>query len=410
MIRDYFKYGFRSLIHRGVRSWLTMIGIFVGIAAVVALISLGQGFQQAINSQFEKLGSDRVIINAGGGEYGPMGSSFSASKLYEKDVEAVRKVQGVDYANGLFFKYATVKYKDDTTFLIFGGTPTDPKLVKQLELLGFFEIEKGRELKQGDKYKVILGYSVAYETFKKKDGSYIILTTGDTLNINGKDFEIVGIQKKIGNGMFDGLARAPKDTVRELLNEEEEVSMIGAKVKPGFEPAQVADNIERALRKERNVKKGEEDFTVQTTQQVIGGLNSILDLVQIVVIGIAAISLFVGGIGIMNTMYTSVLERRREIGIMKSVGARNSDILSIFLIESGLLGLAGGLIGVAFGFFISKSVELIAAAAGAEILKAFFSWYLVLGALLFSFLVGVISGITPAMQASNMKPVDAMRE
>jgi putative ABC transport system permease protein len=410
MIIDYFRYGFQSLIHRGLRSWLTMIGIFIGIAAVVALISLGQGFQKAINDQFEKLGSDRVIITAGSGEFGPMGSSMSASQLYEKDVDAVRKVQGVDYANGILFKYAIFKYKEETSYLLFGGTPTDPKLVKQLENMGFFEIEQGRELKGIDKYKVILGYSVAHETFKKKDGSYIILKPGDSLNINGKDFEIVGIQKKIGNGMFDSLARAPKDTVRELLSTPEEVSMIGVKVKQGYEPAQVADDIEKVLRKERNVKKGEEDFTVQTTQQVIGGLNSILNLVQIVIIGIAAISLFVGGIGIMNTMYTAVLERRKEIGIMKSVGARNSDILSIFLIESGLLGLAGGLIGVLIGFLISKLVELIAAAAGAEILKAFFSWYLVLGALLFSFLIGVLSGITPAIQASNMKPVDAMRE
>ena len=133
-------------------------------------------------------------------------------------------------------------------------------------------------------------------------------------------------------------------------------------------------------------------------------------MVEVVLIGIAAISLLVGGIGIANTMYTAVVERTKEIGIMKSIGAQNKDILLIFVIESGLLGLAGGAVGIAFGIGLSKLVEYLAFAfLGTSLVKAFFPWYLIVGSLVFSFLIGTISGFFPAKQAASLKPVDALR-
>jgi putative ABC transport system permease protein len=133
-------------------------------------------------------------------------------------------------------------------------------------------------------------------------------------------------------------------------------------------------------------------------------------LVQVVITGIAAISLFVGGVGIMNTMYTAVTERRRDIGIMKAVGAKNSHILSLFLIESGLVGIVGGALGIILGLSISRFVQFIAEYYGVLSLKASFSLFLILGALAFSFIIGVVSGITPAMQASKLQPVEALRK
>jgi len=163
------------------------------------------------------------------------------------------------------------------------------------------------------------------------------------------------------------------------------------------------------MRRDHDVKEGEEDFTVTTSIQLIEGFNNILDVVQIVLIGIAAISLFVGGVGIMNTMYTSVLQRRKEIGVMKSIGATNTDILMIFLFESGILGIIGGVFGVIFGLMLSKGVEIAASLAGVDILKAYVSIPLVIGALLFSFIIGALSGFMPAKQASKLQPVDALR-
>jgi putative ABC transport system permease protein len=139
-------------------------------------------------------------------------------------------------------------------------------------------------------------------------------------------------------------------------------------------------------------------------------LSTVLNMVQVFLIGIAAISLIVGGIGIMNTMYTSVLERTKEIGTMKAVGAKNSDILFIFLSESGLLGLIGGIMGVVLGLGISKTVEIIAVTSlNTTLLKAAVPGYLVIGCLSFAFLIGALSGTIPALTASKLKPADALR-
>ena len=172
----------------------------------------------------------------------------------------------------------------------------------------------------------------------------------------------------------------------------------------------IAEKIKVELRRFRDVKKDEEDFDIQTPEQLLGSFGDVLNIVQSVLIGIAAISLLVGGIGIANTMYTAVIERTKEIDIMKSVGAQNKDILLIFVIESGMLGLAGGAIGIAVGIGLSKLVEYLAFVyLGTSLIKAFFPWYLILGSLLFSFLVGTISGLLPARQAASLKPVDALR-
>ncbi|HIE33536.1 MAG TPA: FtsX-like permease family protein [Candidatus Altiarchaeales archaeon] len=147
-----------------------------------------------------------------------------------------------------------------------------------------------------------------------------------------------------------------------------------------------------------------------TTEQVRETVNSILLVIQIVVIGIAAISLIVGGVGIMNSMYTSVLERTREIGVMKAIGARNSDIMLLFLIESGIIGLVGGIIGCLIGVGLAKGVEFVATQElSTAILKASITPGLIIGALIFSFMVGCISGLLPAKGAAEMNPIDALR-
>ena len=186
--------------------------------------------------------------------------------------------------------------------------------------------------------------------------------------------------------------------------------MLIAKVSAGVKPLAGAEKIEKALRKSRNVEEGQEDFSVQTTEELMETYNDILNIVNIVLIGIAAISLLVGGIGIMNTMYTAVIERTKEIGIMKAIGARNSSIMILFVIESGILGALGGAIGVAIGMAFSKLVEVIATAAlQTALLQAYFPWYLIVGSLAFAFIVGTISGLLPARQAALLKPVDALR-
>ena len=173
----------------------------------------------------------------------------------------------------------------------------------------------------------------------------------------------------------------------------------------------MSERVSATLRKSHDVEEGKEDFGIQTPESILNTLNNILMVIQGVLVGIAAISLLVGGIGIMNTMYTSVHERTKEIGIMKALGAKNRNILLVFMIESGLLGLFGGIIGVSLGFGIAKLVEYVAFRYYESVLiQAQFSPMLLIGMLLFGFGVGAISGMFPARQAAKLKPVDALRK
>lgn len=403
MFWDYFRLAYQSVKRRKLRSWLTMIGIFIGVTAVVSLISLGQGLQDSINEEFKKIGSNRIIISPGSGTFGPVGSSLAVGKLTEKDLEVVRGVLGVDYASGVFSKTAKVKYRDEVQFLSTWGIPVDAEGRRLIEGVHFFDIKEGRQLKSGDKYKVVLGSSIAAEAFEKE------IFLDSKVEINGHKFEVVGVQKKAGTGVHDNILRIPLETAREIFSEPEEVSSIFVFTQPTVNPLNLVEEIKKELREFREVEEGEEDFSVQTAEQTIGQLNQVLGVVKLFLIGIAAISLIVGGIGIMNTMYTTVLERTREIGIMKAVGAKGGQILFLFLIEAGLLGLVGGVIGLVLGYGLAKLGEGIALSLGTTLLKIHFDLTLVMGALLFSFLVGIISGLMPARQASLLVPVEALR-
>jgi len=400
-ILDYFKYSISNIRKRRTRSWLTMIGIFIGIAAVVSLISLGQGMQSAINEQFQMMGADKIIVSPGSSVLSSFGGT--AKTLTDKDKDVVEKVSGVNLAAAMVYKQAQIKFNGKTKYTFIMGLPTD-KTLKIVEDMQSVKIDKGRSLKTSDKYKVIVGYRTGIDLFDRD------IKIGDKIEIQGKEFEVIGILERIGNKQDDTSVFIPLDTARELFNMGDEISTMIVQVNPGIEPSIIAEEIKKDLRKSRDEEKGDETFSVETSEQLIETFNTILNVIQFVLIGIAAISLFVGGVGIMNTMYTAVIERTREIGVMKAIGARNSDIMLIFLIESGTLGLVGGAIGIVLGIGLSKLVEFIAINVwGTTLLKAYFPWYLILGALAFSFLVGSASGLLPARQASKMKPVDSLR-
>jgi len=402
-MKDHFFLAFSNLKRRGLRSWLTMIGIFIGIAAVVGLISLGQGLQAAINDQFEQLGKDKIMIQSK--TIGPPGSASSEKLiLTTKDLETIKNVRGVENVVGILMKTSVLSFKDESKITIaIGINPEEISLFSQMQS---FKIIDGRDLKKGDGFKAIVGYNNAIDGKIWKGAVQV----GSTIEIEGVEFKVVGILGKTGDPYNDGGIYVPKETLREVLNVQDEESEIIAKTQSGFNPSDVADAIKRKLRQERDEKEDQETFSVQTSEQLLTTFTNIFGIVQAVLVGIAAISLVVGGIGIMNTMYTSVLERTKEIGTMKAVGAKNSDILQIFLFESGLLGLVGGTIGIALGIGLGKSVEYIAKIAlGTDLLRASISFPLIAGALTFSFLIGTLSGVLPAMQASKLKPVDALR-
>lgn len=386
-----------------------MVGIFIGIAAVVSLISLGQGMQDAISEQFFSLGADKIQVIVKGPSTGPPGSN-SDIILGESDLRVIQDARGVQTAAGRLIEPITVEFNDDERFLFVATLPEGTQeraLISSISNVERGDIISGRLLEPNDQWKVMM--SEDYANSPRFDGKP--LAVGDKIKINGQTVDVVGIFQKTGNPFVDMSFVMNEEAVRTLLDIPEKYGVIAAQIDPNDNIELIAENIEKDLRSHRQLEKGEEDFEVNTAEDVLETLTTVLSIVTAVLVGIAAISLLVGGIGIMNTMYTAVLERTPEIGIMKAIGARNADILLIFLIESGLLGLVGGIIGIIIGAGFSLLVQVIAQAAlGTLLIKASFPPWLIIGALVFSFAVGSIAGTFPAKQASKLPPVEALRQ
>ncbi len=380
-----------------------MIGIFIGIASVVALISLSEGLQNNLNEQFELLGADLIYIYPGSSM---MSIGTSTDSLSEHDLELIRRVPGVSLASAMSSKISKIKYRDEIKYTFVVGLLTDESqdiLLKE----GGISIEKGqKEFKKNDMYKVAIGHLLAEGDFFDKP-----VDVGDTLIINDKKFKVIGIVSKIGNPSDDSQIYIPIDAMNDVFGvKENEYIAVMAKVKGGTDVEKVAEDITKRMRRDRGLSEGDEDFQVTTSEQIRESANSILTILQAIVVAIGGISLIVGGVGIMNSMYTSVLERTQEIGVMKAIGAKNSDILTLFLIESGIIGLVGGAIGCILGGSLAKIIEFIGSSSSAESLfKASITPELILGALGFSFIVGCFFGVLPARQASKLKPVEALR-
>ncbi|MFA7707806.1 MAG: ABC transporter permease, partial [Candidatus Pacearchaeota archaeon] len=333
MITEFFKLSVNNLRRRKLRSWLTMLGIFIGIASVIALISLGNGLQAAITGQFASMGTDYLTISNADTGMGTPGST-AVKKLTEHDLDIVKNTRGVEKASAILIRIGKIEYNKVTTFGYLRSISDEADSMQEEYTALSLEAEQGRLLKIGDTNKVLLGSDYSKDNLFEEP-----VEVGKKIIINNKEFEVVGILEPSGNIILNSVAVLLYDELEENLGIENEIDMIGATVKPSEDPAEVADRIEKEFRRDRNEKIGEEDFSVETPMEMLSSVNSILNAVKVVVVGIAMISILVGGIGIANTMYTSVLERRKEIGTMKAIGARNSDILYIFMIEAGLLGL-----------------------------------------------------------------------
>jgi putative ABC transport system permease protein len=405
MIKDYFLLALGNLRHRGLRSWLTILGVFIGIAAVVSLISMGQGLEAAITGQFGELAVDILDVQNKGVGFGPPGSTV-IEKLNDNDLETIESVQGVEKVIPRLIKIGSLEYNEVSGFGYAIDIPEEEEFIEFIYDRFSFEAEEGRLLRAGDVGKVMLGNG-----FLESDDFGKDFRVGKTVKVNGKYLEIVGFLKQTDNFQLNNMVFMMNNDLEELFDIEGEYDLLIVQVRDKGEIENVAENIERKLRRDRNEKIGEETFTVSTPLQVLESVSTILNIINLIVVGIAGISLLVGGIGIANTMYTSVLERTREIGVMKAVGARNKDILFVFLIESGLLGLIGGTAGALIGLGGAISISNAAnQALGSELFQIAISYPLIIGSVSFSFFIGILSGIVPAMQASKLNVVDSLRK
>ena len=404
MIKDYFSLAFTNVSKRKLRSVLTMIGIFIGIAAIVGLISLSGGLRSAIQDQFIQLGSNKLVVQAAGGGFGPPGAAV-ANPLTEIDKRAIEKAKGVDLVVGRLIRIVQIESDDEVHFTYAISMPKDTKERELVKEANNYDLKQGRFFERDNAFEVVLGSSFAENFFDSP------LELRDRIAIQGRMFKVAGILDQSGNPQQDSTLVMAEGTMREILNIKTAYDVIPLQIQPGVDIDTIAQRVEKKLRTSRGVEEGKEDFIVESPQQLIATLNNILLIIQGVLVGIAAISLVVGAIGIMNTMYTAVVERTKEIGILKAIGATKNKILILFLIESGMLGTVGGAIGVLLGFGISKGIELIAFQIyQTPLIQAEFSYFLLFGTLLFSFLLGAISGMLPARQAANLEVVEALRK
>ena len=392
MISEYFLLAINSIIHRKLRSWLTIIGIIIGVAAIISLITISRGLESTIQEQFETFGANKILISSRGFQ----GPGTLSQGLTIDDVDTIEKISGFEYVIPAIFRQTEIEHNKETGFTFISSIPSE-NYEEFYEDSGI-ELREGRVIKDNEKFSAIIGSRAAEEMFSKE------LRIGSKIEINKQEFKIVGILKEIGNSQDDNQINIPLETAREIFNEPDHVDTIIAQAKSSTEIPELQRRIERELEQKRD----DTNFQVLTATQIAEQIGEVLGIIQIVLVGIAAISLIVGAIGIMNSMYTSVLERTKDIGIMKAVGARNSDIIKIFLIESGLMGFVGGIFGTALGTIVALIVEQISSQAG-FLLIIRIEFGLLLFGLFFAFLIGMLSGVLPAYQASKLKPVDALR-
>jgi putative ABC transport system permease protein len=405
MIKDYFKLAFNNLSKRKLRSWLTMIGIFIGIAAVVSLISLSIGLNEAIVEQFEELGANKIFILPRSFAFGAPIAPLGETKLTDRDIRTIEKVSGVELVSGFLYQNTIVKHKDEVQLTGVSGMSLEKDSIELWEATQSIEVTKGRNLEESDKFKAVMGFLLAEdgEVFEKG------LKLRDEVIIQGDEYKIVGIMEPIGNRQDDSQFLVPLESMRETFDAGDEVTAILAQIDNVDKISLISERVEKELRKARDEEEGEETFEVQTPEDILRQFNEILGVVQVVLVGIAGISLIVGGLGIMNTMYTSVLERTKDIGVMKAIGARNNDIMWLFLAESGIIGMVGGVVGTSLGFGMAKGVEVVGGTLGFLPLKASTHPAIFIFALFFSFIIGAVSGVLPALKAAKLKPVDALR-
>jgi putative ABC transport system permease protein len=392
-----------SLSANKLRSGLTMLGIIIGVGAVIAMLAIGNGAQQSIIGEIEGIGTNLLFINS-------KNNVANAEPLTLKDVEALGDpflAPSIGSVAAAIQGRAEVTYSRETTNVNVLGVTADYTQVQNMELAEGELINDGHLT--GLASVTILGANVAEDLFGRTSG-----VVGETVRIKGNRYRVIGVLKSTGGSEFgssDDQVLVPLTTAQVRINPRPtkgQVDIIYASAVSADAIDSATDEIMNVLRERHHNDYGEEDFSIMSQQTMVDMMSTITGVMTIFLGGIAGISLLVGGIGIMNIMLVSVVERTKEIGLRKAVGARKSDILSQFLVESSLLSLVGGAIGIVLGWMIAAIVGQIAAASEFT-LNPVIGIDSVLMATIFSTAVGLFFGLYPANRAANLEPVEALR-
>ena len=392
-----------SLTNNKVRSSLTMLGIIIGVAAVIAMMSIGAGAKESITSQISKIGTNLLYVMPGGdSEYPKALTLMDAETIANPKLAPTVSVVAPILRTQVTVSIPGESY--DTTLM--GVTPEFFKVqesdVAEGQMISTAHLDNNSSV-------VLLGSEVADNLFSTTTG-----LVGKTVRINGQIFKIIGILKEQGGSGFsnnDDRILVPLTTASLRLvktDSPDEVDMIYVQAKDSDSVTASVELVSQILRSRHRTADGVDDFRIMNTQSLMETASAITGTLTLFLGGVAGVSLLVGGIGIMNIMLVTVTERTREIGLRKAVGARKNDIRLQFLVESSLLSLGGGAIGVMLGWGIAKVIGQIAAASGTN-LTPVVQLQAVLMATLFSACVGIFFGLYPSNRAANLEPVDALR-
>ena len=401
MLKEYFKIAIKNLKTRPLRSWLTILGIVIGVFLIMSLLSLSQGLKATVLKQLKAIGTDIVLIMPGSmSEF--VTTIMGGLELTEEDLNTIKKTEGVEMVIPNLYKAEIMKYQGKSKSVIIFGMDIKNALNIYKEDMGM-ELDEGRWLIAG-KRELVVGKLVAEDIFPG-------LKINTKANIKGREFQVVGILKSLGSKQDDSMVGMDIDVFRSLTGERKKARQAVAKISAGYSPEEVAKRIKINL--EKNAKKNKQKegsaYSVLTAETMGNLVSNIMAILQAVIFAFGGIAILVGGIGIMNTMYTSVKERTKEIGILKAVGAKNKSIVLIFLVESGIIGLVGGLGGMIPGLALAKLIEWVGQIHPIFYIKASITPGIILFGLIFSFIVGCLSGFFPAKSAAKLKPVEALR-
>ncbi len=387
-----------SIVSNKMRSLLTMLGIIIGVAAVIALMSIGYGVQESIKSDISRLGSNTITITPGTGRKpGVRAAAGSTQTLTYKDYQAIKNLPNIPYAAPLVTNsYLLVNGNKNWNTRVYGCTTDYAALSSLTAQEGRFWTEKEYNARAR---VAVIGKTVATGLFGEED------PIGQKVRINGDPFTVIGLLEEKGYSFMDQDDRVlcPFSTVQERMLHITYVNNIVISSDNDSDLSQIESDVTNLLRTRHRIATGaEDDFSIQNSQDLLKTMESTTQTLTIFLGSIAAISLLVGGIGIMNIMLVSVTERTKEIGIRKALGATYRMIIVQFLIESITVSLAGGFLGVALGVGIALLIPHISE------LSTLLTAAPIVGSFVFSVLIGLIFGLYPAQKAAKLNPIDAL--
>lgn len=405
MVTGNFKIAMDSIKHARWRSFFTMLGIIIGVVSVVTIVSIGEGVKKQIQGEIDRLGPDLITIrpgkvidrnNEGQITAVPALNTLVNTPLTELDLKVVSETKNVQTAVPLSYLSGTPNAGDRNMpgGLVFGTTNDLPKALKQnVEYGAFFE-------KDANKNVAVVGIGVAEKLFRET------VPIGNSMQIRGQTFVVIGVFEEFNQISFSPEADynnaifIPTDAAKKLNNNTLSIQQIFVRPNDTSQTDTVVDDLRNRL---LNAHSGQSDFSILKQEDNLAISNAILNLLTSFITAVAAVSLIVGGIGIMNVMIVSVTERAQEIGVRKAVGATNHQILMQFLIESAAISFVGGIIGVVGSIFVNLLLRIVTD------LQPVVTFPIMIAAVFVASVVGIVFGVAPALQAARKDPIDALR-